>query len=170
LLLDKLEGIGTEVRSVGKIFRRFPRARHQSSIQNEEQRRRHAENASKPCRVWIAASFTSTWSISTSNTGIGTTWKAMPAPLRVRRLAARVPRRAAADDLRHPHRRSRLRPDDAIHRPQSRIHPAAGLRPRVRAGVDLGLRATLSDIGQTVAENFATSIEKGTSFLSEISL
>ncbi len=37
--------------------------------------------------------------------------------------------------------------------------------PRVQAGVDLGLRATLSDIGQTVAENFGTSIEKGSSFL-----
>ena len=36
--------------------------------------------------------------------------------------------------------------------------------PRVRAGVDVGLRATLADIGQTVAENFGTSIEKGTSF------
>jgi phosphopentomutase len=40
--------------------------------------------------------------------------------------------------------------------------------PRVRAGVDLGLRATLSDIGQTVAANFGTSITKGTSFLSAI--
>jgi phosphopentomutase len=40
--------------------------------------------------------------------------------------------------------------------------------PRARAGIDLGLRATLSDIGQTVAENFATSIEKGTSFLQAI--
>jgi phosphopentomutase len=34
--------------------------------------------------------------------------------------------------------------------------------------VDLGLRATLSDIGQTVAENFGTSIGVGTSFLSVI--
>ena len=41
--------------------------------------------------------------------------------------------------------------------------------PHAQAGVDLGLRATLSDIGQTVAENFGTSIEKGTSFLREIS-
>jgi phosphopentomutase len=40
--------------------------------------------------------------------------------------------------------------------------------PGVRAGVDLGLRDTLSDIGQTVAANFATSISKGTSFLNEI--
>ena len=46
--------------------------------------------------------------------------------------------------------------------------PLLALGPRVRAGADLGLRATLSDIGQTVAENFATSIEKGTSFLSAI--
>jgi phosphopentomutase len=37
-----------------------------------------------------------------------------------------------------------------------------------RAGVDLGTRATLSDLGQTVAENFGTAISKGTSFLSDI--
>jgi len=39
---------------------------------------------------------------------------------------------------------------------------------RARAGIDLGLRSTLSDIGQTVAENFGTSIAKGASFLSTI--
>ena len=33
---------------------------------------------------------------------------------------------------------------------------------------DLGTRATLSDIGQTVADNFGVRIMKGTSFLSEI--
>ena len=48
-----------------------------------------------------------------------------------------------------------------------RCSPSARTRD---AGVDLGLRATLSDIGQTVAENFAHRIEKGTSFLSEISM
>jgi len=48
--------------------------------------------------------------------------------------------------------------------------PLLAFGPNVRPGVDLGLRATLSDIGQTVADNFATSIEKGTSFLSEITL
>jgi phosphopentomutase len=37
-----------------------------------------------------------------------------------------------------------------------------------RHGVDLGLRATLSDIGQTVAENFRASIRNGKSFLAEI--
>ena len=40
--------------------------------------------------------------------------------------------------------------------------------PKAREGADLGLRGTLSDIGQTVAENFGTLIEKGTSFLSVV--
>jgi len=40
--------------------------------------------------------------------------------------------------------------------------------PRVRPGVNLGLRATLSDIGQSVAANFGASIAKGTSFLPQI--
>jgi phosphopentomutase len=39
---------------------------------------------------------------------------------------------------------------------------------KVRAGVNLGLRGSLADIGQTVAENFATTIEKGSSFLNQI--
>ncbi|MGB2901579.1 MAG: phosphopentomutase [Candidatus Acidiferrum sp.] len=37
------------------------------------------------------------------------------------------------------------------------------------AGVNLGVRDTLADMGQTVAENFGTSIPHGTSFLREIS-
>jgi phosphopentomutase len=37
-----------------------------------------------------------------------------------------------------------------------------------RHGVDLGLRSTLSDIGQTVAENFGTAIAKGASFLAQL--
>ena len=38
----------------------------------------------------------------------------------------------------------------------------------VNAGVDLGTRGTLADIGQTVAENFSTSIPAGVSFLRDI--
>jgi phosphopentomutase len=38
----------------------------------------------------------------------------------------------------------------------------------VRAGVNLGTRPTLADIGQTVAENFSTSISAGVSFLPDI--
>jgi phosphopentomutase len=39
---------------------------------------------------------------------------------------------------------------------------------QARHGVNLGVRSTLSDIGQTVAENFGTRIVKGESFLSQI--
>ncbi len=39
---------------------------------------------------------------------------------------------------------------------------------RARAGVNLGTRATLSDLGQTVAENFGTRIAKGESFLGAV--
>jgi len=38
----------------------------------------------------------------------------------------------------------------------------------VRRGVNLGVRDTLSDIGQTVAQNFGTSIQNGSSFLKEL--
>ena len=46
--------------------------------------------------------------------------------------------------------------------------PLLVLGPKVRPGVNLGVRVTLSDIGQTVAENFEVHIPKGTSFLSQI--
>ncbi len=39
----------------------------------------------------------------------------------------------------------------------------------VKAGIDLGIRSTLADMGQTVAENFNTAIPAGTSFLQDIS-
>jgi phosphopentomutase len=40
--------------------------------------------------------------------------------------------------------------------------------PHVRAGVNLGTRGSLSDIGQTVAENFGARLAKGESFLTQI--
>jgi phosphopentomutase len=40
--------------------------------------------------------------------------------------------------------------------------------PKVRKGLNLGVRATLSDIGQTVAENFGIAIARGESFLKQI--
>ena len=46
--------------------------------------------------------------------------------------------------------------------------PLLALGPRVKSGVDLGLRASLADIGQTVAANFGTSIAHGASFLEQI--
>ena len=46
--------------------------------------------------------------------------------------------------------------------------PVLASGERVKEGVDLGLRASLSDIGQTVAANFGTGIAEGTSFLNQI--
>ena len=46
--------------------------------------------------------------------------------------------------------------------------PLVTTGPRARRGENLGLRATLSDIGQTVAENFGTRINKGSSFLGQL--
>lgn len=40
---------------------------------------------------------------------------------------------------------------------------------RARQGVDLGILASLADIGQTVADNFGLTLKAGRSFLSEIS-
>jgi phosphopentomutase len=40
--------------------------------------------------------------------------------------------------------------------------------PAFGAGVNLGVRDTLADMGQTIADNFATAIPHGTSFLTEI--
>jgi len=46
--------------------------------------------------------------------------------------------------------------------------PLLAFGPGARAGVQLGTRASLSDIGQTVAENFGARIEHGQSFLSQV--
>jgi phosphopentomutase len=46
--------------------------------------------------------------------------------------------------------------------------PVLAYGPKARAGVNLRVRGSLSDIGQTVAENFGTSIVTGASFLREI--
>ncbi len=46
--------------------------------------------------------------------------------------------------------------------------PLLAYGPRVRAGVNLGTRTTLADIGQTVAEIFGTNLETGNSFLKQI--
>jgi phosphopentomutase len=46
--------------------------------------------------------------------------------------------------------------------------PLVAAGPRVRPNVNLGVRASLSDIGQTVAANFGTAIGQGASFLPQI--
>jgi phosphopentomutase len=46
--------------------------------------------------------------------------------------------------------------------------PLLASGPRVKRGVDLGVRASLSDIGQTVAANFGAKLARGVSFLPQI--
>ena len=46
--------------------------------------------------------------------------------------------------------------------------PVLASGPNVKRGVNLGTRASLSDIGQTVAENFGAKIAVGESFLSQL--
>jgi phosphopentomutase len=46
--------------------------------------------------------------------------------------------------------------------------PVLGWGRRARAGVNLGTRASLADVGQTIAENFGLHLPAGRSFLGEI--
>jgi phosphopentomutase len=46
--------------------------------------------------------------------------------------------------------------------------PILAYTPSVPTGANLGTRATLADMGQTIAENFATKIPHGTSFLNSL--
>ena len=46
--------------------------------------------------------------------------------------------------------------------------PILGWGRRARAGVDLGARSSIADIGQTIAENFGLKLQAGQSFLGEI--
>jgi phosphopentomutase len=48
--------------------------------------------------------------------------------------------------------------------------PILAYSPGGRAGANLGIRPTLADMGQTVAENFGGRIPHGTSFLKEVRL
>lgn len=46
--------------------------------------------------------------------------------------------------------------------------PILAYSPSLRSGASLGIRSTLADMGQTVAENFGGTILHGTSFLGEL--
>jgi phosphopentomutase len=46
--------------------------------------------------------------------------------------------------------------------------PILATGPSVRCGVNLGSRATLADVGASIAENFGLKVSRGTSFLKEI--
>jgi phosphopentomutase len=47
--------------------------------------------------------------------------------------------------------------------------PIVTYSPTGKRGVNIGIRDTLADMGQTIADNFVTAIPHGKSFLPEIS-
>ena len=47
--------------------------------------------------------------------------------------------------------------------------PILAYSPGIAGGVNLGIRSTLADMGQTVADNFGGSLPHGKSFLAELS-
>jgi phosphopentomutase len=87
-----------------------------------------------------------------------------------------------AFDARLPEIEARLRPDDLLlltadhgcdpttpSTDHSREYvPILAYGRRVRRGVNLGIRRSLADIGQTIAENFGLRLPAGESFLGEI--
>ncbi len=48
--------------------------------------------------------------------------------------------------------------------------PILAYSPAAGAGVNLGVRDTLADMGQTIAENFGATIPHGKSFLGEMEM
>ena len=83
----------------------------------------------------------------------------------------RLPEILGRDDGRrslHHHRRPRQRPDLPRLRPHPRILAAAGLWKKHQTRHQSRHTPSLSDIGQTIAENFGLELKDGVSFLEEI--
>ena len=159
MLLDRLEERGVLVHSVGKIFDVFLGRGIRESRQDQEQRRRHGQDAGQR------------WPTRADGPDLrqpGGFRSAVRPPQRRRRLrrGARTVRRLAAASSKARCAEATWRsspPTTAATRPfPAPITPASTCRcwPPARKcarGVDLGLRASLSDIGQTVAANFGAA-------------
>ncbi|HVW07058.1 MAG TPA: phosphopentomutase [Bryobacteraceae bacterium] len=170
MLLDKLHDRGVEVRSVGKIFDVFLGrgiTSQQKTVSNADGMAKTLEAMQGVERGLVFTNlvdFDQQYGHRNDVEGYGRALEEFDAWL--------------------PQFRASLRPEDLViltadhgcdpttpSTDHSREYtPLLAFGPQVKRAVDLGLRETLSDIGQTVAENFATSIEKGKSFLSEIRL
>ena len=169
MLLDQLEERGVEVFARRQDFRRVPGARHPRLRKDQIQRRRHGENPpghgySPECGLIFVnlVDFDQLYGHRNDVEGYARALEEVDAWL--------------------PSLEARLRPDDLLiltadhgcdpttpSTDHSREYvPLLVYGKHARAGVDLGTRKTLSDIGQTVAENFGTTIVTGESFLSEL--
>ena len=168
MLLDKLEERGVTVHSVGKIFDIFLGR----GIRDSEKTRNNADGMAKTLEAMHEADeglvfvnlvdFDMVYGHRNDVDGYGAGIEAFDAWL--------------------PGLLAALRPDDLViltadhgcdpttpgtdHTRE--FVPLLVCGPRARRGVDLALRPTLADIGQTVAENFGTRIANGSSFLNQI--
>jgi phosphopentomutase len=168
MLLDKLEERGVFVESVGKIFDIFLGR----GIRGYERTRSNAEGMAKTLEAMAAVDaglifvnlvdFDQLYGHRNDVEGYGAALERFDAWL--------------------PDFERALRPDDlalftADHGCDPTVPgtdhtreyvPLLARGPKVRHGIALGLRVSLSDIGQTVAANFDTSIPNGESFLRQI--
>lgn len=165
MLLDQLEQAGVEVAAVGKIFEVFL-AR---GIGLQEKTKNNADGMAKTLRLMEAFDSGLLWvNLVDFDQNYGH-----------RNDVEGYARALEEVDAWLPQLEARLRPKDLViltadhgcdPTTPSTDHSREYVPLLVRGGraVDLGLRATLSDIGQSVAENFGTSIARGSSFLRDL--
>jgi phosphopentomutase len=168
-LLDRLLAQGHQVTSVGKVSDLFAghgiSESHPTKSDAEGVDRIEALMATQPGGMIFAnlVDFDTVYGHRNDTPGYGANLERFDA-----RLAALLPR-LKADDLlviTADHGNDPTTPSTD----HSREHvPVLVQGPRVKAGVDLGTRATFSDLGQTLAENFGVGpLANGTSFLQAI--
>lgn len=168
-LLDRLVGAGHRVTSVGKISDLFAgqgiSASHPTQSDADGMDRIESLLATEQSGLIFAnlVDFDAVYGHRNDTTGYGANLDRFDA-----RLAALLPR-LREDDLlvvTADHGNDPTTPSTD----HSREHVPVLLHgARVRAGVDLGTRATFADLGQTLAEVFGVGrLAHGTSFLSEI--
>jgi phosphopentomutase len=168
MLLDKLEEAGVHTRSVGKIFDVFLGRGIEDqtkTVSNADGMRKTLDEMAQLERglIWTnLVDFDQQYGHRNDVEGYGAAIEEFDRWLPVFRTALRE------DDLAIVTADHGCDPTTPSTDHSREYTPLLAFGPRVRRGVDLGLRATLSDIGQTVAENFGASIKNGTSFLNAI--
>jgi phosphopentomutase len=168
MLLDQLEGRGVPVHSVGKIFDVFLGR----GITDFEKTKNNADGMAKTLQTMESAGeglifvnlvdFDQQYGHRNDVEGYASALEQFDAWLPELQAAL------GADDLVILTADHGCDPTTASTDHSREYVPLLAAGPRARQGVDLGIRATLSDVGQTVANIFGTEIQKGTSFLPQI--
>lgn len=168
MLLDRLDGRGVPVYSVGKIFDVFLGR----GIRDHVKSKSNAEGMAQTIAALDAApgglifvnlvDFDSLYGHRNDAEGYSRALEAFDAWLPA------LESRLGADDLLLATADHGCDPTTPSTDHSREYVPVLATGARVKPGAPLGQRSTLSDIGQTVAEIFGEKIQKGTSFLSAI--